>query len=93
MQASHKHTMQQTHMHKAVSGHIEAIKLLSGQRQSDHSAPMCTITFIWVHFVSYIFGRAMNIPIGAMMANNAIKTRGRVSSFPIFDCFASIRFT
>ena len=31
---SHTHTMQQTHTHKAVTGSIEAKKLLSHQRQS-----------------------------------------------------------
>ena len=32
---SHIHTMQQAHVHKAVTGRIETKKLLSRQRQSD----------------------------------------------------------
>ena len=34
---SHTHTMQQTHMHKAVTGRVEAKKLLSRRRQSEYS--------------------------------------------------------
>ena len=33
---SQTHTMQQTHMHKAVNGRVEAKKLLSCQRQSEY---------------------------------------------------------
>ena len=33
---SHKHTMQQTHTHKAVTGRVEAKKLLSRRRQSEY---------------------------------------------------------
>ena len=34
---SHTHAMQQTHKHKAVTGHVEAKKLLSRRRQSEYS--------------------------------------------------------
>ena len=34
---SHTHTMQQTHMHKAVTQRVEAKKLLSRRRQSEYS--------------------------------------------------------
>ena len=34
---SHTHAMQQTHMHKAVTRHVEAKKLLSRRRQSNYS--------------------------------------------------------
>ena len=34
---SHTHTMQQTHTHKAVTGRVEAKKLLSRRRQSEYS--------------------------------------------------------
>ena len=34
---SHTHTMQQTRTHKAVTGRIEAKKLLSSRRQSEYS--------------------------------------------------------
>ena len=34
---SHTHAMQQTHMHKAVVGRVEAKKLLPRRRQSDNS--------------------------------------------------------
>ena len=34
---SHTHTMQQTHTHRAVTGRVEAKKLLSRQRQSEYS--------------------------------------------------------
>ena len=34
---SHTHTKQQTHMHKTVTGRIEAKKLLSRQRQSEYA--------------------------------------------------------
>ena len=33
---SHTHTMKQMHMHKAVTGHVEAKKLLSSRRQSEY---------------------------------------------------------
>ena len=35
--ATHTHTMQQTHTHKAVTGRVEAKKLLSRRRQSEYS--------------------------------------------------------
>ena len=34
---AHTHTMQQMHMHKAVTGRIEVKKLLSRRRQSEYS--------------------------------------------------------
>ena len=38
------HTMQQTHMHKAVTRHVEAKKLLSRRRQSEYSS---LVLYFW----------------------------------------------
>ena len=48
---SHMHAMQQTHMHKAVTRHVEAKKLLSRRRQSEYSS----ISLPTMHFFSFIF--------------------------------------
>ena len=50
---SHMHTMQQTHTHKAVTGRVEAKKLLSCRRQSEYN--MC-IYQIWMVYIDFFFG-------------------------------------
>ena len=49
---SHTHTMQQTHVHKAVTGRIEAKKLLSCRRQSEYNKSYGGIKLVWIWRIS-----------------------------------------
>ena len=49
---SHIHTMQQRHTYKAVTGRVEAKKLLSRQRQSEYSKSYGGIKLVWIWRIS-----------------------------------------